>query len=330
MPERTTVSQHVQIGVETTEQTAVPANKQLQALSLDLTPMIETNAFRPTGTKMDTLVVPGKDWTKVGLSGVATYDEIIYPLASALIDPGAPTVVQTTGKSYTFSPSAITEDAVKTYTIEQGSATRAQKAAGGIVTDFGIKWDRNANSIDLSGSGMAGQFTDGITLTASPTSIPLVPILPKDVSVYADATAAALGTTKLLRPLSADFALGGRFGPLWVLNAALASYAAHVELAPKATVKIMLEADAAGMGYLVNARAGSSIFLRVEAVSPNLIGAGPATYKATFDFALKVESVDSLADANGVYAVGYTLRLVYDATWGKYLNFVVINGTAAL
>jgi hypothetical protein len=329
MPERTTVSQHVQIGVETTEGTAVAANKQLQALSIALTPQIETNRFRPMGTKLDTLVVPGKDWTKADLSGVATYDEIIYPLASALVDPGAPTTTGTTGKLYTYEPSAITEDTVKTYTVEQGSAVRAQKAAGLIVTDLGIKWDRNANSVDLSGSGMAQQFTDGITLTATPTSIPLVPILPKDISVYADTTAAGLGTTKLLRPLSGEFALGGRFGPLWVLNAALASYAAHVELAPDITLKLLLEADAAGMGYLTNARAGTSIFVRIEAVGA-VIGAGPATYKATFDFALKVESVDSLADVNGVYAVGYSMRGVYDATWAKFLSFKLINSTTSL
>jgi hypothetical protein len=329
MPERTTVSQHVQIGVETVEGTAVAANKQLQAFGFALTPQIETNRFRPTGTKLDTLVVPGKDWTKADLAGVATYDELIYPLASCLVDPGAPTTSGTTGKLYTYSPSAITEDTVKTFTVEQGSATRAQKVAGLIITDFGIKWDRNANSVDLSGTGMAQQFTDSITLTASPTSIPLVPILPSQISVYADPTGAALGTTKLLRVLSGEFALGGRFGPLWVLNAANASYAAHVELAPDITFKLLLEADAAGMGYLVNARAGSSIFIRVEAVGA-VIGAGPATYKATFDMALKVESVDSLGDQNGVYAVGYTFRGVFDATWAKFLNFALINSTTSL
>jgi hypothetical protein len=282
------------------------------------------------GTKLDTLVVPGKDWTKADLSGVATYDEIIYPLASALVDPGAPATVNTTGKAFTYNPSAVTEDTVKTFTVEQGSAVRAQKAAGLIITDLGIKWDRNANSVDLTGSGMAQQFTDGITLTASPTSIPLVPILPKDISVYVDTTGAGLGTTKLLRVLSGDFALGGRFGPLWVLNASNASYAAHVELAPDVTLKLLLEADAAGMGYLTNARAGSTVFVRVEAVSPNLIGAGPAVYSARFDFAMKVESVDSLGDQNGVYAVGFGLRGVFDSTWNKYLSFVITNSQTSL
>lgn len=329
MAERTSVAQHPQLGVETVEGTAVPANKQLQALSFDLTPVIETNRFRPMGTKVDTLIVPGKDWTKSALTGVATYDELIYPFASALVDPGAPATSGTTGKLYTFEPSATVEDAVKTFTVEQGSTVRAQKAAGLVITDLGIKWDRNANDVAMTGTAMAQQFTDGITLTAAPTSIPLVPILPKDISVYADATAAALGTTKLLRVLSADFALGKRFGPLWVLNGALTSYAAHVELAPDVTLKMMLEADATGMGYLVNARAGTSVFIRVEAVGAQ-IGAGPAVYKATFDLAMKVEAVDSLGDASGVYAVTYTLRAVYDATWGRFLSFKLINSTTSL
>ena len=327
MPERSTISQHVQVGLETTEGLAVPANRQLQAMSIALSPQIETRRFRPTGTKVDTLVVPGKDWTQGDLSGIATYDEILYPLAGALVAPAAPTVTGTTGQRWTFDPSATTEDTVATLTVEQGSALRAHRAAGGILTDFGLSWTRD--SVDLSGTLMAQQFGDGVALTATPTSVPLVPVLPKDISVYADPTAAALGTTKLPRALSGEFAMGGRFGALWTLNAALPSYAAHVETEPDFTLKLLLEADATGMDFLAKLRAGSSTFVRIEAVG-GVIGAGPATYRLTWDMALKVEAIDSLDDSDGVYAIGLTMRSIFDATWGRFMQVEVVNSTTAL
>jgi hypothetical protein len=326
MPERTTVSQHVQVGKETTEGTAVAAGKQLQSIGIALTPQLEQQRFRPTGTKVDTLDVPGKDWTKGDIAGLATYDELAY-LFSSILQDVTPSTSGTTGKLWAYAPSAVTEDTVASYTVEQGSAARAQKAAGMIVTDLGLKWGRD--QVEVSGSAMGQLFTDGITLTATPTSIPLVPVLGSQISVYADTTGAGLGTTKLLRVLSGELSIGGRFGPLWVLNSANASYAAHVELAPDITFKMLLEADAAGMGYLVNARAGSSTFIRVEAVGP-VIGAGPATDKLTVDMACKVDSVDSLGDSDGVYAVAYTFRLVYDATWAAFLKVNLINSLASL
>lgn len=326
MPERTTVSQHVQIGKETTEGTSVAAGKQLQSIGIALTPVLEQQRFRPTGTKVDTLVVPGKDWTKGDVTGLATYDELAY-LFSSLLQDVTPSTSGTTGKLWAYAPSAVTEDTVATYTVEQGSAVRAQKAVGMIFTDGGIKWSRD--TVDVTGTMMGQLFTDGITLTATPTSIPLVPVLGNQISVYADPTGAALGTTKLLRVLSGEIAIGGRFGALWVLNASNPSYPAHVELPPDITFKMLVEADAAGMAFLANARAGSSTFIRVEAVGP-VIGAGPATDKLTVDMALKVESVDSLADDSGVYAVAYTLRSVYDATYAAFLKVNLINSLAAL
>lgn len=328
MPERSTVSQHVQIGVETTEGVAVAAGKQLQSIGFTLKPELENQRFRPQGTKIDTLVTPGKDWTSGDVTGLATYDELIYPLAMCLVDPGTPTTTGTTGKLWTFEPSATNEDAIKSMTIEMGSSVRAQKAAGCVLTDFGIKWDRD--SVEVSGSLMGQLFTDGITLTSSPTSLPLQPILPKDISVYDDTSAAGLGTTKLLRVLSGEFSMGGRFNPLWVLNAANPSYAARVENAPDVTLNLLLEADAVGMAYLTAGRNGASRFIRIEAAPSTLIGAGPATYKATFDGAYKVESIDSLDDSDGVYAVSVNLRGVFDSTWNKYLSFKLINSTTAL
>lgn len=327
MPERSSLTQGVQIGVEVTPGIGVSASKSLQALSIALTPQIETNRFRPMGSKVDTLVTPGKDWAQGDLSGQLTYDEIVYPLSSVLTTSATVATSGTTGKLWTFTPSANTEDTPKTFTIEQGGAVRAHKVTGGIITDFGIKVSRD--SAELSGTLMAQAFADGITMTATPTSVPLVPVLPKDFSVYIDPTSTALGNSKMLRLFESELSIGGRYGPVWPLNAALPSYAGTVETEPDFTLRVLCEADASGMAFLATIRAGSTVFVRTEAIG-GVIGAGPATYKYTQDVAMKFESVDKLDDTDGIYTIELTGRLVYDATWGKFLTIGVVNSTAAL
>jgi hypothetical protein len=326
MPERASVGMTQQIGVETVEGTSVSAGKQLQSLSFALSPQIETARFKPMGQKFDTAVIPGKDFSQADIGGLATYEEIQYLLCSALVKV-TPTVSGTTGQLWTIEPSSTTEDTVATYTVEQGSAVRAHKATGVLVTDFSITFTRD--SVEVGGTALGQLFTDGITLTATPTALPLVPILPQTVSVYLDTTGAGLGTTKLLRVLECELGVGSRFGPLWPLNASLASYAAHIETEPDATFRLMVEADATGMGLLTTLRAGSTSFVRVEAVG-GVIGAGPATFKATFDVAVKWEAVNSLDDQDGVYAAEFGGRIVRDATWAKSISAKIINSQTAL
>jgi hypothetical protein len=327
MPERSTISQVVQIGVETTEGTSVPANKLLQALGISPALTAETQDFRPMGNKYRTLVVPGKEWVEAELEGLATYDEIIYPLAS-LISAPTTTIVQTTGQQHIFTPSSTAEDAAKSFTVEQGSGVRAHKFVGGVVSAFGMEFTRD--SIELSGTMIGSGFQDGITLTATPTTIPLQPMLPATVNVYVDTAAAGLGTTKLTRALAAGFELSDKFGPLWTLNSAVTGYAARIETEPTAEGHLMLEADAAGMGMLTVLRAGATRFLRIEVVDTALIGAGPAVYKAWFDFAIKFNAASEFEDADGVYAVDWPFTIVHDGTWGKAMQFTITNSLATL
>jgi hypothetical protein len=327
MPERSSLLQGVQVGVETTPGTGVAANKFLQSLGFMLKPELEMQRFRPAGSKVDTLVTLGKDYASGDVTGRGTYDEIVYPLSSVLCTSAAVTTTGTTGKLWAFTPVWNAEDSQKTFTIEQGGAVRAHKVTGAILTDFGININRD--TVDLSGTVLAQAFADGITLTATPTAIPLIPILPSQTSVYIDATGAGLGTTKYLRLFEAELQIASRYGAVWPLNAALTSYAATVETEPDFTLRLLLEADSTGMAMLTTARAGTTMFVRVEAVG-GVIGAGPATYKYTQDCACKIESIDNLDDTDGVFTLEITTRLVFDATWAKFLTIAVINSTAAL
>src|SRR6266542_8909 len=203
MPEVASISSAIQIGPETTPGTSVAASKLLSYLSLEPGIELAFNRYRPMGQKVAGAITPGQDSTSWGVSGQGSYSELVYPLCSVLTNV-TPTTVDTTAKLWTFAPAARTEDTIKTYTVEAGSATRAQKATYVLFTGVELTFNRT-DGITLGGSAIGQQIQDGITLTATPTAVEDKPILPTHLDVYIDATSAGLGTTKLTRDFNAVF-----------------------------------------------------------------------------------------------------------------------------
>lgn len=328
MAERTTVTQVVQIGLETTEGTAVAAGKKLP--SINMLPAIAGNVdkFATIGNKFPTIHALGKEWSTAAISGKPTYDEITYLLSSLLARVTPVQQSSTTAYKSTAAPSSTAPDTIDTFTIENGSSVRAHKSAGNFVSDLQLTFSRSA--VDIAGTMMGQAITDGISLTSSPTSIPQIPILPAELEVFLDTAAAGLGTTKLLRVLSGEIAINNRFGPLWVVDRSQLSYVAHVELPVAGQVKLKLEADAAGMAVLGDMRTGVSKFLRFKATSGQLAGTA-IPYSLQWDFALQVaDSPGPLNDDGGVYAADWTFDIVHDPTWGKATSVEVINKVVSL
>lgn len=311
------------MGVESVAGTSVNAKKKLQSISIEPNIKAEVASFRPMGGKFATMAALGKEWTEAGISGNAAYSDIVYLLASALNYAKPAQITSPSGKAYkwTFTPGQAAPDAVKTFTVECGSSVRAGKFSYGLVTDVGLSFTRE--SVEVSGTMIGQQYTDNISLSASPTSIEPVPILPTQVAVYMDATSAGLGNTKLTRVLSAEFEIGDRFGPLWALDSANDSWVTHVEIEPTATLKILMEADANGMALLDSMRAGDKQFVRVQAVGAEIETGND--YTLTLDMCGTVTEVSDFSDADGVYAIEWTLRATYDDTWKKALTVEVIN-----
>lgn len=325
---RPSISQGVQIGAETTEGTAVAANKKLQSIGFEIGVSADIAGYRPSGTKYKTIHALGKEWTEGSITGQPAYDELAHLFCGLLknVSPTGPT--DTSAYTWTFAPAASTEDTVKTFTIEQGGSVRAHKAAGCRINSVTLTFDRSA--VSISGDLFGRAISDGITMTASPTLLPQVPLLPADVAVFLDSTFGALGTTRLTGVLSAEVAIGDRFSPLWTVNDALTSYAAAIETEPSATVKLKQNADADAMGLLSVMQAGSTRFLRVEVTSSTLAGATTAVYKLTMDFAVQIAAVEKFSDEDGVYSIGWEFAIVNASTWGKPMNIVVVNKQASL
>jgi hypothetical protein len=331
VPDRALVYETNQLRVEATPGTDPGSGtKLLQAMHIALAPAGEVDMWGPMGQKYDTLSILNREWSAGDVSGKPTYTEIVYPLASVLTTPVITTPAGgTTSRDWTFTPSSTAADTPKTFTVEQGQAGAglAEKATYVILREMGLTFSRTGGT-DMKGAAIGRTLALGQTLTASPTAIPLIPIAPGQVSIYADDTAAALGTTKLLRDFSAEWSIGSRFNPIWPLNAAVTSFDGTIEARPTASLKLTLGNDAVGQAYLTSMRTGAQKFIRIEAIGAVIELA--ITYKLRIDMNVLVESAPSKSDVDGLSTLDWTFRIAHDPTWAKAMQIVVTNSLTAL
>lgn len=283
--------------------------------------------FRPMGQKFRAITTLGKEWTEAAMTGRGSYNEIVYVLASVMNAPVITTpATGVLARKWVFAPDSTADDHPQTYTVEHGSSVRADKFSYGIITEMGMTFNRQ--SIEVTGSMLGHAITDNITLTPGVTAIPIVPIVPTQVSVYMDDTFGGLGTTKLLRAISAEFHLGSRYAGVWVLDAANASFINHIESEPDLTMTLTLQADAQGMALMTTMREGDTKFIRVEAIGDIIELALP--YKFEIDIAAKVVDTGGFSDADGVYAVQFSFVGVADGGWGHAVQATVVNSMSTL
>jgi hypothetical protein len=330
MAERTSVTQKTQFGAESTAGTSVAASKFLPSLAFNTSIDGSLTDVTTGALKFTTGAVLGQEWTSTKVSGVPSYDELTY-LLSSLIKKVTPTTVDTSARTWTIAPTSDAEDTIQTYTIEQGSAVRAHKSVYNFMTDMTLKGDRKS-ALDVSGTFLGKQFTDGITLTSSPTTVgSQVMMMPGEVSIYQDTTSAGLGTTKLSRVMSWELSMSSVRAPIWVVDAAESSWSVPVETAIDMTFKMTLEADATAMALLTSMRAGTKSFIRINATSPTSAGATTTKYAMLWDLCAVVsEAPKELKDVDGVYAIDWTFKAVHDSTWGKATTVALTNKVTAL
>lgn len=326
MPERASVFQQCQVGLESTPGTAVAANRLLTSLDIQPTPAITVDMFRPQGNKFPTVAASGKDQVTARVVGKPTYTEMAYVLSGLF---GAATITGPNGDgayTWVWNPASSGPDAFTSLTVQRGSSVQAEQFTHGLFASLGLQFDRDRS--DLTGSMIGRSQTTGITLTATPTAIALVPMLPKEMSVFVDTTSAGLGTTRLGRLLSANLTFGDKYQGLWTVDSTQSSFVSVVEQAPNATFEVLLEADAAGMAFLAAVRDGSTRFVRLRSIGPLIAGA--SSYTWTLDMAAKFGSPRGYEDSNGVYAIRLVWSLVHDATWTRALTSTLISTISAL
>lgn len=325
MADRFSVAQRTQVGVEVTPGTAVAANRRLRAMGFGPSVNVDVSEFVPPGMKFATLEVEGREWASAPMSGRPTYTELIYPLA--MITHYATPVTAAGVTTWTFQMDPDLPDPIKTLTIERGDSVIAERSTYGLLTELNLNVTRQV--AEMSGQVLSRALEIGATLTGSPTSVPLVPIMAKQFSFFIDATSVGLGTTRLTRVLRVNFGIGNRFGPIWTVDASQPSFAAHAELLPNIRLETRLGADTVGMGFLTHLRAGDQLFGELLAEGPD-IGVTSTPYSFKLDAALQVMNVANMGDSDGIYGVDVTFKVVFDNTWNKACVLEVVNDVTAL
>lgn len=324
MSEIASIFQIVNIGVESTPGTPVAANKRLSGLMIEPQIKLEGKKWRGSGYKYPTVAAVGKEWTEASFEGPITYTEIVYPLSGVL----GTAVITGAGaaKTWTFTPVSAGADAPKTFTVERGDATRAFEFAYGLFNSLKMEFGREG--CELSGTMLGQEIDDGITLTASPTAIALLPVIPEDVAIFMEDTAAALsGATQLERVVTAEWEIADRYSTPFFLNGNR-SFDVHVEREPKLTAKLKMEKDAVGMGLMTQMRAGATKFLRMQGIGGAISGGG--NYTLTVDIAGKIIDDPTFGEEEGVETVEWNFQGFHDATWAKATQVVAVNELTAL
>lgn len=328
MAERTTATQLVQLGVESTPGTAVATTKKLSALEITGGIKAEVEAWTPQGQKYPAFYVPGREWSEWKLGGKVTYGELVYPLSSIMCAV-TPTSDTTNGKKWVFTPALSAEDTVKTFTMEQGSAVRAHKAAYFVITELGFKFTRAG--VEYDGKAIGQRITDAITMTAGNTYVedPFVPVLGTQVNVkFADSWSGLGAASTATRVLEANWKITNRFNQLWVLDASKSSFVAMIEDTPQITGDVIMEADAAGMAYLDLMRNATRKWMRIEATGADIDSGKP--YLFQIDGCYQVSGATEFTENQKVAAIGWTFGPVYDSTATKTYEITVRNKLASL
>lgn len=333
MADRFAVSEVQQVGVESTAGTAVTPTLQFGGLSIDLDTEQEFDEFKPSGQLVQSLVAPRREWSTGSLSGFPTYTELPYVLSNLF---GAATITTPTGatlaRQWVWTPSHITPWTPKTWTIRRGViGGTAEEAAYGLLSGLNMSFSRTA-APTIGGDLFARRldYTASMVAATGVTSPALIPILPDQLDIYLDSTGAGLGTTQLTRDFNYEMSISDLFGNIWPLNSSLTSFAAHSVMAPDASVKLQMGNDSVGTALVTNMRAGSSVFVRLQAQGAANSIETSQRYSLKIDTALKVMSAPSRGDVDGLAVLDWELRSVYDATWAKWMQITLVTSVTGL
>lgn len=316
---RASINQQVQIGVESVSGTPVAASKLLDAFSWTLGLKPTTKQFRGMGRQYPSASAVLTEMSAGKLSGPGDFAQMVYVLASLW---GLPTAVlhgaSTTAYDWPFAPPIIGSYAAsaKSYTVQVGDVVDAEQYAYLVFTGMNYSFNRK-QEVTFGADLMAQTFTDGVTMTASPTAVEQVPMTGAQANVYLDTTSAGIGTTQLSDVLKFDYKASDYYDGYWPINRANASYTSLLDKEKKHEVTLTLQANTTGVAlknsYL---ETGARCYLRCALTGPIIDSGHSVNASMLHDMVCFVSNVAEFADEEGVYGVQYTLTVAEDTAWG--------------
>lgn len=318
--EITSTNQRVQVGPESTSAlgTAVACGKILECFDWTIGIDGDVLFYRPTGRKYASTQEQNTEYTTGTIAGEMDYNGVIYPLGGVMGAVSAATHgTSATAKDWIWTPPVTGSVVPQTLTLQQGDSVRARQVAYLLFQQFGYKVERKTG-MQISGKWMAQPLSDNVTMTSSPTTIAVAPVVGKHVNVYLDPTSSALGTTQLNKVLSIDYTFDSVYNPFFPLNRTNLGWTAHVDMPPTCTIKLLMEADAAGMAPLSYLEAGTTYYLRVNAQGAQIASDGPGAVYNIFqhDMAIKFNKPSPFQDKDGIFALEWQCQIVEDPAWG--------------
>ncbi len=321
MADRPSIVQVLEVGVEGTAGVEANAHRVLRALDFTMSPQAEFSEMRSQGYKSTTLVSLNREWTTWNYTGEPDFNELPY-LLSSVLDDVTPTTYGTAAGGTTYQwqyiPTDNDLDAFQTYSFHYGDSNVGEKVLGAVCNSFTMDVTRQDTGISgdfLGGSVAAGNSISG---TAAFHLIGQRPVLPGMFDVYLDTASGDLGTTKLTRDFQFQFAVNNRHTAVWPINSANNSYAVTTENALDAALTLQVMGDSVGADdFLTMMRAGTTKYLRAEAIGGTLTGGTSLSYTLTMDFAVQVNGGPSVSDVDGLEVWSWPLRPVHDENWGS-------------
>lgn len=302
-PEIASVSQEIQLGVESTWGTPVACNRKIKAL--EFVPAIngQTTPYTPTGNRYPS--AQEQDWEQLDftIGGILCYNALAYLLAGAygLITP-ALNGSSTTAYKYSVTPPIAGASVQRqSYSFQQGDSVRARSATSLLLSGFGYKWTPKASPMLNGVAAFAKPIADAITLTSSPTVIAALPAVAKQFNFYLDTTSAGIGTTGLTRCFSVDHGFTNIGGPFYASNRPDIGPSGNVDLLPKTSTKLLLETDATGLATMLTYwRSQQTLYFRAQATGAVIDNLQIATITGsptggTFTLTYKAQTTSGIA-----------------------------------
>ena len=219
----------------------------------------------------------------------------------------------------------------RTLYTQFGDTNNVNTYGYGVLQDVGMKFDREVG-VSVTGQGFAQAKATGGTFTASPTQLPLAPILPTHLNYYLDTTGAGIGTTQVPEEfLTVSWDYKGANNPYWATNRSQTSFDTHVNVQPTTEVKIDIAETPLSRTLDAAMSTGTVYFLRVNAQGAQIAGSSPTAYNLlNVDMAIKLTKKDKWQDHQGVYMRTWTFEIVEDATWGHALMITSQSSIATI
>jgi hypothetical protein len=330
MGENSNVFQIMQLGVETTHGTAVPANKLLQDVFIKPDINYEGGSFKPTGFLLPTVSYPNREWGVGAINGRPGYNTLAYLFNSVFKHVTPTRNIPSTGLSYTWGwdPSSNAEETVDSFTHEFGSADWAEKYAYMLIN--GVELGGTRSDLTLGGTTLSQKVTDDVTLTATPTTVPSVLLLADQGDIFLADTQAELDAAEAQeRVFEWKFSWTDRFAPVWPIRSTNPSWAVHgFSDTLKATASLKMAINADNAAFLTAMRAGAAKWMRIQYTGTEIEDG--YNYLFQVDCKIGVNKPNNRDAVDTIATRGWDFDILHDGTWGKGVSVKLVNMLTSL